>query len=104
MATSTTVKILTQGVQLTTSAATYYPAPANTTTLIKKVTVTNTTVNAVSLTMYKIVSAGTAGASNTILSAVIVPAGVTREVFELENHALAPGDFVQALAGSAASL
>ena len=104
MASQTTVLVLTEPVLLTTSAVTEYTSPVNTTTIIKKVTATNTTGSPATLTLYKVAAAGTAGAINTITSAKVVAAGATYEAFELENHVLAPGDFVQALSGTGAAL
>ena len=99
-----TNKKLVEGSQLTTSAATYYTAPANTTTILKKVTVTNTTAGAVSLTMYLVPSGGSAGNANMITDAKAIAAGATYEVYEAENHVLMTGDFLQALASAGASL
>jgi hypothetical protein len=101
---ATTNVSLVEGSLLTASAATYYTSPVNTTTLIKKLTVTNTTGSAVTVTVNLVPSGGTAQASNTVTPAIAVPAGRTYEVFEAENHVLAPGDTLQAFAGSAASL
>lgn len=104
MASQTNVKVLSQGTQLATSVGTLYSAPANTTTLVKKVTVTNTSGAVVTVTVYKVASGGTAGAANTITSARSIPAGATVELYEAENHALAPGDTIQALASAATSV
>jgi hypothetical protein len=94
---ATTNKRFTEGTQLTAAAVTQYTAPANTTSIIKKMTVCNTSGNARLVTIYLVPSAGAAGAANTIWSAKSVAAGATVEVFEAENHVLAAGDFVQAL-------
>lgn len=95
---------LVEGAQLTAAAATYYTAPQNTTAIVKKLTVTNTSAGAVTVTLYKVPSAGTAGAANTITSAKSIAPGATYEAFEFENHVLAAGDMIQALASAAASL
>lgn len=99
-----TNKNLNEGAQLTASAATYYTAPSNTRTVLKKVTVCNSTAGAVTFTAYKVPSGGTAGVTNIVTSAKSIAAGATYEAFELENHVLMPGDTLQAFAGSAASL
>jgi hypothetical protein len=104
MASQTTVLVLTEPVLLTTSAVTEYTSPVNTTTLIKKCTVVNTSGSPASVTIYKIQAAGTAGALNTITPAIMIAAGKPYEAFEIENHVLAPGDFVQALSGTGAAL
>jgi hypothetical protein len=104
MASQTTVLVFTEPVLLTVAAVTEYTSPVNTTSIIKKCTVCNSTGTPATLTIYKIASAGTAGALNTITSARLVAAGATYEAFEIENHVLAPGDFVQALSGTGAAL
>ncbi len=101
---STTNKRLVEGTVLTAAAVTQYTAPALTTTIIKKLTVTNTTATAQSVTIYLIPSAGAAGAANTITSAKSIAPGAVYEAFECENHVLAAGDFVQALASAISSL
>lgn len=100
----TTNKKLVEGSQLTTSAATYYTAPANTTTIIKKVTITNTSSGAVTVTIYLVPSGGSAGAANTITSAKSIAAGATYEAYEVENQVLMTSDSIQALASAATSL
>ena len=99
-----TNKTLNEGAQLTTSAATYYTAPALTTTVIKKLTITNSTGSTVSVTLYLVPSGGSAGVTNIITSAKAILAGAVYEAYECENHVLMTGDTLQALAGSAASL
>ena len=101
---ATTNVSLVEGSQLTTSAATYYTSPSNTTTIIKKLTVTNTSAGAVTVTIYLVASGGSAGAANTVTSAKSIAPGATYEAYECENHVLAPGDTLQALASSGASL
>ena len=99
-----TNKALAEGVQLTNAAATYYTAPALTTTILKKLTVTNSTAGAVSLTVYLVPSAGTAGVTNIVTSAKSIAAGAVYEAYEAENHVLNPGDTLQAFASAGASL
>lgn len=103
MANVTNVRMV-EGSVLTTSAATYYTTPLATSTLIKKVTFTNTSASTVTVTMYLVPSAGTAGAANTIISAVPISANNTYEAYPAENMVLATGDFVQALCSAATSV
>lgn len=103
-ATQSIAKVLTQGVQLTTSAVSQYLTPGNTATIVKKVTVTNSTGAAVTLTMYKVPSGGSVGASNIIVSAQSIPAGATYEVYAAENHVLMTGDSIFALASANTAL
>jgi hypothetical protein len=101
---ATTNTSLAEGSQLTAATATYYTSPANTTTIIKKLTVTNTSASAATLTLYLVASGGSAGASKTVTSAKAIAAGATYEAFEAENHVLLPGDTLQALSGTASAL
>jgi hypothetical protein len=101
---ATTNTSLVEGSQLTTSAASYYTSPANTTTIVKKCTVTNTSAGALTVTIYLVPSGGSAGATNTVTSAKSIAAGATYEAYECENHVLLAGDTLQALASAASSL
>lgn len=84
--------------QLTASAATYYTAPANTKSVIKKLTFTNTDTVARTVTVYLVPSAGTAGATNILISARPIPAGDTYDCQEALGQTLLIGGFIQALA------
>lgn len=95
-----TPKRLVEGSQLTGSAVTYYTAPAKTKTILKKLTLTNTSAGAVTATVYLIPSGGTAGDANTLKKAVSIAAGATYDCAEAVNHVLEPGDFLQALASA----
>jgi hypothetical protein len=99
-----TNKCLVEGTQLTASAVTQYTAPGLTKTVIKKVTVCNSTGSAATLTLNLVVSGGTAGVTNVVTSAKSIAAGATYEVYEAENHVLNAGDFISALSGTAAAL
>lgn len=101
---ATTNKKLVEGSQLTTSAATYYTAPANTTTVLKKLTITNTSSGAVTVTIYLVPSGGSAGAASEVTPAKSIAAGAVYEAYEAENHVLMTGDTLQALASAATSL
>src|ERR1039457_83003 len=93
-----------ESVVLTTSAVTEYTAPVATRSIIKKVTVTNTSGTAATVTVYLVPSAGTAGAANINVSAQTIGAGQTVELYTVENHTLETGDFISALAGTGAVL
>lgn len=94
---TTTAKRLVSGSQLTGSAATYYTAPTLTKTIIKSAQLTNTTAGAVACTVYLVPSAGTAGATNTVISARSIAAGETYNCPELVNAVLEAGGTIQAL-------
>ena len=96
-----TPKKIIPGSLLTASAATYYTAPTNTRTLIKKVTFTNNDTVARTVTLYLVPLGGTASTSNILIKAAPVGPSVTYEGFEVEGQVLEPGGFIQALADSA---
>lgn len=98
-----TGKPLGTNAQIANSATTYYTA-TNVRTRIDKLTLCNTTAGAITVTIYKITAAGSASATNTVLSAKSVGAGETYTCPELVGHWLNQGDFIQALASSAASV
>lgn len=99
-----TPKKLIPGSQLTASAATYYTAPSNTKTLIKKVTLTNNDSVARTATIYLVPSGGTAGVTNILTKAVSIAPSYTYEAFEAEGQILEAGGTFQALADSAAQV
>lgn len=99
-----TAKRLIAGSQLTTSAATYYTAPALTQCIIRKISCTNTTGGAVTVTLYLITSGGSASASNTIASAKSLAAGETWSSPDVEGQVLEAGGFIQALASAGTSI
>ena len=93
-----TPKKLIQGSQLTASAVSYYTAPTNTRTLVKKVTLTNNDSVAHTATIYLVPNGGTAGATNILSDAVPIASKAVYEAFEAEGHVLMTGDSIQALA------
>jgi predicted phage tail protein len=97
-------KRIIDGAQLTTSAATYYTAPANTYCTISAFTLTNTTAGAITATVYLVPNGGTAGATNTILSAKTVAAGESFNVPSAIGQTLYNGAFIQALASAGTSI
>lgn len=88
-----------EGVQTT-----QYTAPASTRTIIDKMTATNTTAGAVTLSVNLVASGGAAAAGNLIVSAQSIAAGTSYLLPEVVGHILNPGDFVSTLAGAAASI
>jgi hypothetical protein len=99
-----TPKRLAAGSQLTTSAATYYTAPATATTRIDNCALTNTTGGAVTATVHLVPSGGSASASNCVMSARSIAAGATVLVAGAIGQWLAGGGTLQALASSGASI
>jgi len=97
-------KRLIAGSQLTTSAATYYTAPALTQCIIRKLTFVNTTGGAVTVTAHLITSGGSASASNTIASAKSLAGGEAWSSPDAEGQVLEAGGFIQALASAGTSI
>lgn len=95
---------LVPGSQLTTSAATYYTAPANTKARIDNLTLTNTTASAVTATVHLVASGGSASASNTIVSARSLAPGESYVVPGAINQWILAGGTIQALASSATAV
>lgn len=73
-------------------------------TLIDKFTVTNTSGGAVAFSANLVTVAGSAGASNLIISAKMIAAGETYNCPGLVGQALEIGGFISTLAGAATSL
>lgn len=90
--------------QLTTAAATYYTAPANTKVVLKKLTFTNTDTVARTVTVYLVPSAGTAGVTNILVSARAIAAGDTYDCQEALGQTLRIGGFIQALSDVASKV
>lgn len=100
-----TLKRLISGSQLTTSAATYYTVPsAGASARIDRMTLTNTTTSVVTATVYLVPSGGSAGSTNTLISAKGLAGGETYNCPEVTGQVLAAGGFIQALSNTAASL
>lgn len=93
---TTTAKSLVSGSQLTAAADTYYTAPASTKAVIRSATLCNTTAGTVACTVYLVPNGGTAGASNTVISARSIVAGATDNCAELVNKVLEAGGTIQA--------
>lgn len=99
-----TAKRLVSGSQLTTGAATYYTAATSTKGVIKSAVLTNTSANTVTATMHLVPSAGTADATNQIISAKAIAAGESYTCPEAVNQVLEAGGTIQALASSGAAI
>jgi chitodextrinase len=94
---------LIEGTAVGTSATTLYTAPANQTVLLKKLTFSNTTNGALTLSVYLVPSGGSAGSGNAVRTLKTLAPYETFECYEAENQVLAPGDFVAAT-GSATGI
>jgi len=99
-----TAKALFEPLQAQNAETTQYTTPAGTRTIIDKLTGTNTTGAAATLTIKLVASAGAASASNTIVSAKTLQPGEAYTFPEVVGHVLNPGDFISTLAGTAAAI
>ena len=97
-------RCLYEAAYLTTSDAALCTSPASVRTIIDKVTVTNVTGAAVTVTLRIVANGGTAGTANTILSAKSLAAGEPYTCPEIVGQTLNPGDFVSGLAGTATAV
>lgn len=99
-----TPKSLTDGTQLPAVNGTLYTTPALTTAVIWACTLANTTGGAITVTLYRVPSGGTAGAPTMVLGAYSVAANTSYVVKELVNQILEPGDTIEGFASSATSV
>lgn len=97
-------KRIVSGSQLTTSAATYYTAPAATTTTISACTLTNTTGTAQTATLHLVPPAGSAADSNCILFEYTIAAGASYNVPGAIGQTLPAGGTIQALASAGSAI
>jgi hypothetical protein len=90
--------------QLTTSAQAAYSAPSGTTSTVNNLSLTNTSASPVSVTLYRVPSAGSPSASNTLLSAFSLSAGQTYVPPQAIGLQLDQGMSLQALASAASAV
>lgn len=95
---------LIAGSQLTTSAATYYTAGANTRAIIHNLALVNTTASAVTATVHLISAGASESASNMVISARTIAAGETYTCPEAVGFVLLATGTIRALAGSGTSI
>lgn len=86
-----TAKRLVSAQTLTSSNATYYTVPANTTTIVKNGTLCNSGAAAVLATVYLVPSGGAAGVGNQVIAVVSIGPKVTYTCPELVNKVLVTG-------------
>jgi hypothetical protein len=99
-----TAKRIIDGAQLTTSAATYYTVGTGTSCILRRLTFTNTSAGAVTVTLYLVPSGGSAGDSTTLSKTKSLAAAESWSCPDAEGHVMAAGGTVQALASSATSI
>lgn len=99
-----TPKKIIPGIQIPNAVATtpgLYAVPANTKTVIKKLTFTNNDTVARLVTLHLVASGGTGGVTNIITKAFPIGPGLTYEAFEAEGHVMQTGDFITAFSDAA---
>ncbi len=89
--------VFVDGKLLTETIATYFECPREQRAIIKKMTVSNATIAAVAVSLYRVPVTKAAGNAYLIWNQKSVGINETREVFEFENHVLLPGDFIAAV-------
>lgn len=94
---------LLEATQLLNSQQTVYTSPAQTRTLLTKVTVFNAGGVAVNFTIWLVPKGGAGTAVNQLIF-VSIPTTSTLEVYAAEGHMLEAGDFIQVQAGAVTSL
>lgn len=105
MPTTTTPAVLQAGTQITTGAVAYVTGGANARAIIKRAVFTNVTSGAVTITVYRVPSGGSPGATNIIIDARPVAALPGTDLApELANMVLNAGDTIQCLASANASI
>lgn len=87
-------RALAEAAQIPTAATTLYTAPANTRTILDKLTATNTTGTAATLTVYIVPGGGSSGASNKLISAQSIATNAAYLCPEIVGHTLNPGDTI----------
>lgn len=83
------------------SDVTVYTAPTLTTTIIDKMTATNTDGSTRTLNVNLIQSGGSVGSGNLIIKALSLSAGATVDITQIQNQILNTGDQISIKADSA---
>lgn len=87
-----------------TTASALYTVPTGTRTRITKMTATNTSAAVRLITVYLVASGGTAGATNTILSAYAIGPGQDVSLASVMGHVLPAGATIQAIVNTGTDL
>ncbi len=95
-------KSLFTPLQAQIAETTQYVAPAATRTILDKLTGTNTTGAAATITVKLVQNGGAAGASNTIVSVKSIAPGECYTFPEIVGHVLNAGDFISTLTSAVA--
>lgn len=98
---TTTALALIQDATLSAADAVYYTCPANTTAVFKRSVFTNTSSNAVTVTVNVVRSGGSSTTTNVLIPGKAVAPNDTYVASEMAGLTLAAGDSVHAQAGTA---
>lgn len=101
---SVQAKSLFTPLQIAAAETTQYTAPTGTRTIIDKLTGTNTTAGAQTITVKLVQAGGAVGVANTIVSAKTIAPGECYTFPEIVGHVLNAGDFLSTLASAGASI
>jgi hypothetical protein len=104
MTTNVSPAVLQAGAQLTNAQVTYLTGTAASQTIIKRAVFNNITAGAVNFSVWRVPSAGAAGATNQIITTRPIAAGGTDLAPELANMVLNAGDFIVCQAGANTSI
>lgn len=96
--------VLNPGVQLGASVATLYTTPANTKAIVRRAVFTNIDTVTRLVTVYRVISGGSAGVTNTIIAAYPVAPGQDYAPASMSGLTLGAGETIQAFADVAAKV
>jgi hypothetical protein len=101
-----TAKQMVAPQQLTNADALYYTVPANTTSVAKRATFTNTSAGAVTITANVVPAGGTSSASNRVIDPqnTVLSAGQTYVAPEIPGKTMPPGTMLRMQASVAAAI
>jgi len=92
---ATTLKQIIAPANLTASVATYYTVPTNVVTVIRALTIANSSTNARTVDIHIVSSGDSADTSNIVINDIAVASEETKSISDLVNHVLDEGDTVQ---------
>lgn len=104
MAANTLAPFGVPSVQLTTAATTLRTTPVNSQDIIRRGVFTNVTGGAITVTIYRVPAAGSAGATNVLVSAYSIAANADYEPPALASLVLNAGESIQCLASANTSI
>lgn len=99
-----TAKTLINAKYAGNSLTTEYTTPANTRTIIDKLTATNTDSGAQTVDIHLVPTGNSATAANKIIQEVSIASKATRDFTELQNQILSAGDFISIVASVASKV